>query len=71
MMRGWYEILNSGCKMRDFAKFCRLQDIQSTWVPQDITVYLDTVSRAKCHVLKIFETNCMSSMKYNSWLSKA
>ena len=68
MMHGWYEILNSGCKMRDFAKFCRLQDIQSTQVPQGITVYLYTVSCTKRHVLKISETNCMSSM---NWLSKA
>ena len=33
MMHGWYEILNSGCKMCDFAKFCRLRDIQPTRVP--------------------------------------
>ena len=64
-MHGWYEVLNSG-KMCDFAKFCKLQDIQSTRVPQNIRVYLDTVSRAKRHVLKISEMNCMSSMKYNS-----
>ena len=70
-MHGWYEILNSSCKMRDFGKFCRLQDIQPTRVPQDITVRLDTVSRNKYHVLEFSETNCMSSMKYNSWLSKA
>ena len=65
-MHGWYEILNSGCKMRDFAEFCRLREIQPTRVPQNITVYLDTVSHAKFHVLKISEMNCMSSMKYNS-----
>ena len=47
MMHGWQEILNSSCKMCDFAKFCRLRDIQPTRVPQNITVYLDTVSRAK------------------------
>ena len=67
-MHGWYEVLNSGCKMRDFGKFCRLREIQPTRVPQDITIYLDTVSRAKCHVLEFSETNCMSSM---NWLSKA
>ena len=65
MVHGWYEVLNSG-KMCDFAKFCRLRDIQPTRVPQDITVYLDTVSHAKFHVLGFSETNCMSFMKYNS-----
>ena len=48
--------------MCDFAKFCRLRDIQPTRVPQNIRVYLDTVSCAKCHVSKISETNCMSSI---------
>ena len=56
--------------MRDFGKFCRLRDIQPTRVPQNITVYLYTVSRAKYHVLGFSEANCMSSMKYNSWLSQ-
>ena len=68
MMHGWYEILNSGRKMRDFEKFCRLRDIQPTRVPHNITVYLGTVYCAKCHVSKFSETNCMSSM---NWLSKA
>ena len=46
--------------MRDFGKFCRLREIQPTRVPHNNTVYLDTVSCAKCHVLEFYETNCMS-----------
>ena len=62
MMHGWYKMLNSGCKMPDFAKICRPQDIQLTQVSQNITVYLGTVPYARCHVLEYHETNCMSSI---------
>ena len=64
-MRGWYKRLNSGCKMRDFAKFCRLQEIQPTRVFQNITVCVGTVLYARCHALECSEMKCMRSIKYN------
>lgn len=71
MMRGWYKMLNGGCKMRDFARFCKLQKFQPTRAFQNITVYLGTVPYAIFHVLEHSEMNCMRSRKHNVWLAKA
>ena len=69
-MHGWYKILNSGCKMCDFAKICRSQNIQPTQASQNIAVCLGTVPYARSHILEYSEMNYMSSMKYDIWLWK-
>ena len=62
ILNGWYKMQNSGCKMCDFAKFCRLQEIQPTYI-RKIKRFIKTLKR---HLAPLVRLN----FKFEGQLSK-